>query len=156
MKAPYRLALPFSGLMAFAMSGYSVSISVFTDKIAEFINIPAAAISRRPQNLSAEEAAATGVPFVTAWSALDLAHLESGESVIVSGATGGQVIASRCCCAMQFCNTKIEGLANKPVCLTNAPDEINYVQLIRRGAGDHVSTLVSPKMLRLTAGVKPA
>jgi NADPH:quinone reductase len=55
---------------------------------AEFINIPAAAVSRRPQNLSADEAAAVGVPFVTAWSALDNARLEPGEWVIVSGAAG--------------------------------------------------------------------
>ncbi|HYZ86202.1 MAG TPA: zinc-binding alcohol dehydrogenase family protein [Bryobacteraceae bacterium] len=55
---------------------------------AEFINIPAAAVSRRPANLSAEEAAAVGVPFVTAWSALELARFQPGESVIVSGAAG--------------------------------------------------------------------
>ena len=55
---------------------------------AEFINIPAAAVSRRPANVSAEEAAAVGVPFVTAWSALDLARFQPGEWVIVSGAAG--------------------------------------------------------------------
>jgi NADPH:quinone reductase len=55
---------------------------------AEFINIPAAAVCRRPQNLTAEEAASVGVPFVTAFSALALAHLESGQWVIVSGAAG--------------------------------------------------------------------
>lgn len=55
---------------------------------AEFINIPAAAAVRRPQNLSAEEAASMGVPLLAAWSALDLARLQSGEWVIVSGATG--------------------------------------------------------------------
>jgi NADPH2:quinone reductase len=55
---------------------------------AEFINIPGAAVSRRPQNLSAEEAAAVGVPFVTAFSALGLARVESREWVIVSGAAG--------------------------------------------------------------------
>ena len=55
---------------------------------AEFIKVPAAAVTRRPQNLSAEEAAAAGVPFVTAWSALDLTRLEPGEWVIVSGAAG--------------------------------------------------------------------
>jgi NADPH2:quinone reductase len=55
---------------------------------AEFINIPAAAVSRRPKNLSAEEAAAAGIPFLTAWSALDLARLKAGEWIIVSGAAG--------------------------------------------------------------------
>lgn len=55
---------------------------------AEFINIPATAATRRPQNLSAEEAASVGVPVLTAWSALELARVESGEWVIVSGAVG--------------------------------------------------------------------
>ena len=55
---------------------------------AEFINIPAAAATRRPRNLSAEEAASLGVPLLAAWSALDLARLESGEWVIISGASG--------------------------------------------------------------------
>jgi len=55
---------------------------------AEFINIPAAAVSRRPANLSAEEAAAAGIPFLTAFSALDLGRLKAGEWVIVSGAAG--------------------------------------------------------------------
>jgi NADPH:quinone reductase len=55
---------------------------------AEFIDIPRVAVCRRPQNLSAEEAAAAGIPFLTAWSALDLARLEPGEWVIVSGAAG--------------------------------------------------------------------
>ena len=55
---------------------------------AEFVNIPAAGATPRPSNLPAEEAASLGVPLLTAWSALDLARLESGEWVIVSGAAG--------------------------------------------------------------------
>jgi NADPH:quinone reductase len=55
---------------------------------AEFINIPAAAVSRRPQNLTAEEAACVGVPFVTAFSALGLARVESNQWLIISGAAG--------------------------------------------------------------------
>ena len=55
---------------------------------AEFINVVRGAVSRRPRNLSAEEAAAVGVPFLTAKSALDLARLEAGNWVIVSGAAG--------------------------------------------------------------------
>jgi NADPH:quinone reductase len=55
---------------------------------AEFINVLKAAVSRRPRNLSAEQAAAVGVPFLTAKSALDLARLEGGNWVIVSGAAG--------------------------------------------------------------------
>jgi NADPH:quinone reductase-like Zn-dependent oxidoreductase len=55
---------------------------------AEFINVLKAEVSRRPRNLSPEEAAAVGVPFLTAQSALDLARLKGGDWVIVSGAAG--------------------------------------------------------------------
>ncbi len=56
---------------------------------AEHLVLPANAVIRRPARLSAEEAAAAGVPFVTAWSALvDLAALRPGEWVLVSGAAG--------------------------------------------------------------------
>jgi NADPH2:quinone reductase len=56
---------------------------------AEYVAIPVQAVARRPKNLSAEEAAAVGVPFVTAFSALvRLGGLKTGEWVIVSGAAG--------------------------------------------------------------------
>ncbi|HUK42834.1 MAG TPA: zinc-binding alcohol dehydrogenase family protein [Candidatus Bathyarchaeia archaeon] len=55
----------------------------------EYLAIPQAATAQRPANLSAEEAAAVGVPFVTAYSALiTLGGLQQGEWVIVSGAAG--------------------------------------------------------------------
>lgn len=56
---------------------------------AEYLVIPRQAVARRPRNLSVEEAAAVGVPFVTAFSALvRLAQLKAGEWVIISGTTG--------------------------------------------------------------------
>jgi NADPH:quinone reductase len=56
---------------------------------AEFLTLPAEAVARRPDNLSAEEGAAAGVPFTTAWLALVAqGHLQAGEWVIVSGAAG--------------------------------------------------------------------
>jgi len=55
---------------------------------AEAVVIPRAAVARRPQNLSVEQAAAVGVPFVTAWMALEMAGLSAGETVVVSGAAG--------------------------------------------------------------------
>lgn len=56
---------------------------------AQRLVLPAAAVSRRPEGLSAQQAAVTGVPFVTAWSALvELGGLQSGEWVVVSGAAG--------------------------------------------------------------------
>lgn len=56
---------------------------------AESIGLPMEAVSLRPTNLSAEQAAAAGVPFTTAWLALvEHGHLQPGEWVIVSGAAG--------------------------------------------------------------------
>jgi NADPH:quinone reductase len=56
---------------------------------AEYVALPRAAVSLRPKNLSPEEAAGVGVPFITAYSALfRLGNLKEGEWVIVSGAAG--------------------------------------------------------------------
>ncbi len=55
---------------------------------AEYLILPRSAVARRPKNLSAEQAAAVGVPFVTAWTALELAQLRQEETLIVSGAAG--------------------------------------------------------------------
>ncbi|HYH97672.1 zinc-binding alcohol dehydrogenase family protein [Hyalangium sp.] len=55
---------------------------------AEYLVIPRAAVSRRPKNLSSEQAGAVGVPFITAWSALAHAQLKEGEWVVVAGAAG--------------------------------------------------------------------
>jgi NADPH2:quinone reductase len=56
---------------------------------AELIALPREAVALRPRNLSAEEAGAAGVPFVTAWLILvEQGHLQPGEWVIVSGAAG--------------------------------------------------------------------
>ena len=56
---------------------------------AEYIALPKAAVVPRPKNLSLEQAAAVGVPLITAFSALVLlGRLKAGEWVIVSGAAG--------------------------------------------------------------------
>lgn len=55
---------------------------------AETIVVPTRAVVRRPRNISAEQAAAAGVPFVTAWTALELAGVAAGETVLISGAAG--------------------------------------------------------------------
>jgi NADPH2:quinone reductase len=56
---------------------------------AEHMLLPIDAVMARPSHLTAEAAAVTGVPFVTAWSALvELARFKSGEWAVVSGAGG--------------------------------------------------------------------
>jgi NADPH:quinone reductase len=56
---------------------------------AEFLVIPQSAISARPKKLTAQQAAAVGVPFVTAFCAVNrLGAVQQGEWVIISGAAG--------------------------------------------------------------------
>jgi NADPH:quinone reductase-like Zn-dependent oxidoreductase len=56
---------------------------------AEYIALPQQAVTRRPKDLSVQEAAAVGVPFITAFSAtVRLGQVKEGEWVIVSGAAG--------------------------------------------------------------------
>lgn len=56
---------------------------------AEFILIPTEWLSDKPPQLSMEEAAAIGVPFVVAWNGLiQAADLRTGETVLVIGAAG--------------------------------------------------------------------
>ena len=56
---------------------------------AEYVTIPEEALSLKPRTLSFEQAAAIGVPFVTAWFALvRAAQLEPGETILIIGAAG--------------------------------------------------------------------
>jgi NADPH:quinone reductase len=56
---------------------------------AEYLVIPRDAVALRPRALSVEEAAAVGVPFLTAWAALiERGGLQAGEWVIIAGAAG--------------------------------------------------------------------
>ncbi|MBV8489600.1 MAG: zinc-binding alcohol dehydrogenase family protein [Candidatus Eremiobacteraeota bacterium] len=56
---------------------------------AERLVVPAAAVVRRPPQLSAEQAAAAGLPYFTAHCAVvDVGALEAGHVAVVSGAAG--------------------------------------------------------------------
>lgn len=62
---------------------------------AEFAVLPAAAIRRKPDNLTFSQAAAVGAAYLTAWVALvRRARLEPGEWVLVHGAAGGVGLAA--------------------------------------------------------------
>lgn len=63
---------------------------------AELLTVPEEALVRKPPELSFEQAAAIGVPFMTAWTALvTAAGLARGETALVTGA-GGTVGAAAC------------------------------------------------------------
>jgi NADPH:quinone reductase len=56
---------------------------------AEYVVVPEKAVSPKPRTLSFEQAAAIGVPFITAWCALvETAQLDAGETILIVGATG--------------------------------------------------------------------
>ncbi len=57
---------------------------------AELISVPVAALVRKPQRLSFNEASTVGVNFVVAWYGLvEIAQLTAGETVAVLGVSGG-------------------------------------------------------------------
>src|ERR1700691_2359779 len=57
---------------------------------AELLVVPVGGVHPKPKNLSFEEAVVVGVNFVTAWIGLvEIAHFQSGETVLATGAAGG-------------------------------------------------------------------
>ena len=57
---------------------------------AQYVRFPVAGLGPRPFTLSAEEAAAVPVTFITAWIGLiDAAQVREGETVVVFGVAGG-------------------------------------------------------------------
>ena len=56
---------------------------------AEYVVVREEALSLKPRTLSLEQAAAIGVPFITAWFALvHAAQLEAGETILIIGVAG--------------------------------------------------------------------
>lgn len=56
---------------------------------AQFVAVPEAWLSEMPSNLPIDQAAAVGVPFVAAWSALVVAgEIRAGDTILITGASG--------------------------------------------------------------------
>ncbi len=56
---------------------------------AEYVLLPEAAVRRKPDSLTLEQAGSIGVPFVTAWLALvRAAAIRAGETILIVGASG--------------------------------------------------------------------
>jgi NADPH2:quinone reductase len=56
---------------------------------AEYLVVPTASLVEKPARLSHDEAASIGVTFLTAWCGLEYAGLQSGETLVVIGSSGG-------------------------------------------------------------------
>jgi NADPH:quinone reductase-like Zn-dependent oxidoreductase len=81
---------------------------------AEFLVIPAEAISPKPKNLSFEEAACVGVNFLTAYHGLfRCAKLQQRETLLVTGAQGG--VGSAVLQLGQTQNAKLIAVDRKPL-----------------------------------------
>jgi NADPH:quinone reductase len=56
---------------------------------AEYVVVPAETLSRKPKSLSMAQAAAIGVPYITAWASLvSAAQIQPGETILIVGARG--------------------------------------------------------------------
>ena len=56
---------------------------------SEYVTVPEEALALKPHTLSLEQAAAIGVPFITAWAAVvRAAKLQAGETILIIGAAG--------------------------------------------------------------------
>jgi NADPH:quinone reductase len=56
---------------------------------AQYVLVPIEGLAEKPSRLSAAEAVTVGVPYLAAWSSLvDAAGIRSGETILVTGASG--------------------------------------------------------------------
>lgn len=56
---------------------------------AEYVVVPTETLSRRPEPLSIAQAAAIGVPYITAWaSVVNAVQIRAGETILIVGAAG--------------------------------------------------------------------
>jgi NADPH:quinone reductase-like Zn-dependent oxidoreductase len=56
---------------------------------AEYVVVPLETLSRKPQSLNMAQAAAVGVPFITAWASIvGAAQIQAGETLLIVGAGG--------------------------------------------------------------------
>jgi NADPH:quinone reductase len=56
---------------------------------AEYVVVPVETLSVKPKSLSVAQAAAIGIPYITAWASLvNAAQIEAGETILIVGAAG--------------------------------------------------------------------
>ena len=56
---------------------------------AEYVVVPAEPLSIKPKSLSMAQAAAIGVPYITAWASVVMAaQIQAGETILIVGAAG--------------------------------------------------------------------
>jgi NADPH:quinone reductase len=70
--------------------GSSAALGIVRDgSHAEYVVVSAEALSLKPRSLSMAQAAAIGVPYITAWaSVVNAAQIQAGETILIVGAAG--------------------------------------------------------------------
>jgi NADPH:quinone reductase len=70
--------------------GSSPTLGIIHDgSHAEYVTVPIATLSPKPKSLSMAQAAAIGVPYITAWaSVVNAAQIQAGETILIVGAAG--------------------------------------------------------------------
>jgi NADPH:quinone reductase-like Zn-dependent oxidoreductase len=82
-----------AGVTQFAVGGQVYGMPRFPGEAkaySQYTAVPAEDLARKPQRISHEEAAGVPLAGLTAWQSLfDIAHLEAGQSIFISGGSGG-------------------------------------------------------------------
>jgi len=82
-----------AGVTQFAVGDEVYGMSRFPGEAkaySQYTAVPAEDLARKPQRISHEEAAGVPLAGLTAWQSLfDIAHLEAGQSIFISGGSGG-------------------------------------------------------------------
>lgn len=69
---------------------YGMTLTNLSGGYAEYALAKADAIAPKPESITVEAAAAIPIAALTAWQAMfDVAHLSSGQKILISGASGG-------------------------------------------------------------------
>jgi NADPH:quinone reductase-like Zn-dependent oxidoreductase len=111
---------------------------------AEFLAIPSTWLAKKPKDLSMKQAAACGIPFLTAWMGLvEAADLRSGEQVLITGALGS--VGHAATQVAQWRGAKVIGAGRAgqrsdafPFVHTDQPDWVDQVREISGGGVDVV------------------
>jgi len=91
---------------------------------AEFVVVRSEWISRKPAELSMEQAAAIGVPYVTAWSAIVRAgDIQAGETIVIVGVSGA--VGSAATQIAHWKGARVIGASTKSANPANADELIN-------------------------------
>jgi len=107
---------------------------------AEYVVVPAETVSLKPKSLSMVQAAAIGIPYITAWaSVVSAAQIQPGETILIVGA-GGAVGQA----ATQIANGKQARVIGAAVTSNPIPGTVSVVNTRTEDLRE--------KVLELTAG----